>query len=52
MKKKYNGKFNVVMFEEGDFAMLKIPSGDRTSLDDRRLAIKIIGIPKSDVYTL
>ena len=52
MEKKHNGKLNVITLAEGDFTMLAIPSEDRTSLDDPRLAVKIIGVPKDNIYTL
>ena len=52
MKKRHDGYKKVVTFKIGDFAPVAIPRGDRTSLDPKRMHVKIIGVPKDDVYIL
>ena len=52
MKKKHNGTKNIVTFKEGDFASLVIPTGDHTALDDHRMFIKIIKVPRDNIYIL
>ena len=52
MKKKHDGTKNVVTFKEGDFASLAIPAGDRTALDDHRMFVKIIKVPRDNIYIL
>ena len=48
MRKKHNAKKNVVVFSEGDFATLSLTGSERTSLDQRRILVKIY---KGIVYT-
>ena len=52
MKKKHDGKHNVVTFRKGDFATIAIHGNDRTSLDYRRMLVKIIDVPRQDTYKL
>ena len=52
MRKKHDAKKNVVVFSEGDFATLAVTGNDRTSLDSRRLLVKIIEVPSYNVYKL
>ena len=52
MKKRHDRSKNVVIFKDGDFATVAIPANDRTPLDARRLTVKVIGVPKDDVYKL
>ena len=52
MKNKYDGNKNVVEFSEGDFATLAISGSDRASLDQRRILVKIIKMPKTNCYEL
>ena len=41
-----------MIFNKGDFAILVIPSGDRTLLDAKRMAVKIIKVLRANIYTL
>ena len=50
MKKKHDSKKNVVVFEEGDFATVLITGNDRTSLDLRRILVKIYKVVKHNNY--
>ena len=52
MKKKHDGKRNVVTFAKGDFATLVIASGDRTGVDPKRMNVKIVKVLRDDVYKL
>ena len=52
IKKKHNGKRNVITFAKGDFATLAIASGDRTGVDPKRINVKIVKVLKDDVYKL
>ena len=52
MRKKHDGKKNVVVFTEGEFATLAITGSDRASLDMRRILVKIVDVPKFNIYQL
>ena len=52
MRKKHDGKKNVVVFTEGEFATLVITGSDRTLLDMRRILVKIVDVPKFNIYQL
>ena len=46
MQKEYNASHKVVIFEEGNFALMAVPKENRAPTDNLRLVVKIIGIPK------
>ena len=52
MKKKHDGKHNVMIFKEGDFATVAITGNDRMSLDPRRMLVKIYKVVKNNTYQL
>ena len=52
MKKKHDGKRNIMIFDEGDFATLVIPSDNRTPLDAKQIVVKIIKVLRANIYTL
>ena len=41
-----------MIFDEGDFITLVIPSGDRTPLDAKQIVVKIVKVPRANIYTL
>ena len=52
IKKKHDGKHNVVIFKEGDFATMAISGNDHMSLDPRRMLVKIYKVVKNNIYQL
>ena len=52
MKRKHDGRHNVVTFKKGDFATIAIHGNDRTLLDYRHMLVKIIDVPRQDTYKL
>ena len=52
MRKKHDAEKNVVVFSEGDFATLSLTGSERTALDQRRILVKILEVPKFNSYVL
>ena len=50
MRKKHDAKKTVVVFSEGDFATLSLTGSERTSLDQRRILVKILKVYKFNSY--
>ena len=52
MQKKYDASHKVVVFKEGDFATLAIPKENRVPLDNLRMIVKILEIPRYNRHRL
>lgn len=52
MSRKYNRKWTVDQFEEGDLVAVEIPRALRTSTDNLRLYATVLDRPHRDRYTL